>query len=226
MNGYPAARRCTVLFLFGAVVTLAACGKSQDTAADSTTAAGTASAGATPSAAATSDTAMAGMKHDSAGGATGMAMNDSAPKDSNQAFLRMMVDHHQGLIAMASDAQGKLQSATAKSDAQKLIDEQKSEQQRMKDMLSSTYSDQHMPMIMPSNKAMNDSLQATQPGAQYDKDFYHHVIAHHREGVQMAEKMMPQLTGDVKAMAQKSVAQQRREIQEFEKKGGAGGPKG
>ena len=34
------------------------------------------------------DSAMAGMQHDSA-------------QDGNQAFLRMMVDHHQGLINMA-----------------------------------------------------------------------------------------------------------------------------
>ena len=220
MNVHRSARRygATLLVLSSAAGVLGACAKSQD-------AAGTDTSGA---AAATTDTAMAGMQPGpaAAGASGGMAMNESAPKDSNQAFLRMMVDHHEGLITMASAAQGKLQSAGAKSDAQKLIDKQRGEQQRMKGMLSSTYSDQHMAMVLLSNKAMNDSLQATSPGGQYDKDFYHHVIAHHREGVQMTDRMLPHLTGDVKAMAEKSKADQQREIQEFEKKGGGGGPKG
>jgi uncharacterized protein (DUF305 family) len=157
--------------------------------------------------------------HDMAGMNHGAMANRSAPRDSNQSFLRMMSDHHQGLLAMSDTAMGKL-GATAKADAQKMRTEQKREQDHMLQMLRSDYKDSVTPMILPSNQAMISSVAQAGSG-DADRVYYQQVIAHHREGVQMIDKMLPQLTGMSKDMASSSRAKQQREIAEFEKKANA-----
>ena len=52
-----------------------------------------------------SEAAHAGMNQD--------VMSRGAPRDTNQVFLRMMSDHHQGLFVMIDSAGGKLSAATA-----------------------------------------------------------------------------------------------------------------
>ena len=174
--------------------------------ANTDTAAGTTAAAT----ATTSGTSMAGMDH------SGMAMNRSAPRDSNQAFLRMMSDHHQGLFALADTARPKL-GATAKADAEKMVTKQKGEQDHMLQMLRSDYKDSITPSIMPSNQAMVRAVASAGAG-DADRAFYQQVIAHHREGIQMAEKLQPHLTGRSKQMAEKARTDQQREIAELEKK--------
>lgn len=150
---------------------------------------------------------------------TGMTagMNRSAPHDSNQVFLRMMSDHHEGLIAISDSAAARAQNA--KSDAQRMKAKQEREQQEMMRMLVSTHGDSITPMIMPSNRQMLDStLRAT--GAAADTVYYRQVVHHHAEGVRMSEPLMPHLTGEVKQMAEKMTADQKREIEEFRRKAG------
>ena len=89
-------------------------------------------------------------------------------------------------------------------------------------MLSQQYQDSVTPMIMPSNRAMIDSVTRAPQGAEADRVYYRQVIAHHREGISMAEPMLPHLTGEVKQMVEKSISDQRREIQEFERKAQGG----
>jgi len=158
------------------------------------------------------DTSTAAMIHSSTTG-----MSRAAPKDSNQAFLRMMSDHHQGLVVLADSALAQIDGGTAKSDAQKLRQKQGAEQRQMLGMLTRQYGDSVMPMIMSGNQMMIDSV-VRAPGAASTPTFYQQVIAPHREGVQMREQMLPHMTGEVKRMAEKSVADQRREMQEFERK--------
>ena len=146
------------------------------------------------------------------------AMNRGAPRDSNQAFLRMMSDHHEGLVAMADSAMPRLQGATARADAQKMRQKQDEEQNRMLLMLSRQYSDSVTPMIMPSNRTMMDSVLGASQGAEADRVFYRQVIAHHREGIHHAEMHLPHLTGEVKQMAERMRSEQQREIRELERK--------
>jgi uncharacterized protein (DUF305 family) len=150
-------------------------------------------------------------------GMGGHAMtNRSAPRDSNEAFLRMMTDHHQGLILMEDTAMSKLGSS-AKADATKLRSEQTSEQQNMLRMLNTQYQDSITPMVLPSNQQMLSAVAAA-PTGDADRTFYQQVIAHHQEGVEMAEQMLPALSDEAKQMATKAVAQQKKEIAEFQKK--------
>lgn len=154
-----------------------------------------------------------------AGTDTGMTagMNRSAPHDSNQVFLRMMSDHHEGLIAISDSAAARAQNA--KSDAQRMKEKQEREQQEMMRMLAATHSDSITPVIIPSNRQMLDStLQAS--GASVDTVYYRQIVHHHAEGIRMSEPLMPHLTGEVKQMAEKMTADQKREIEEFRRKAG------
>ena len=183
----------------------AACAKSDSSATDS---AGGDAAAATP--ATTTDTGMAGMNHS--------AMGRPAAKDADQEFLRMMADHHEGMIQMATAAMTKGSNATVQGDAHKLHTKQADEQKQMVSMDQSAYGETLTPMVMPSNKAMMDALNA-KTGADYDRTFYQNVIAHHREGIKMTDDLLPKLAKpELKQMAEKMKSDQAKEIAEFERK--------
>lgn len=157
-----------------------------------------------------------------AGDHAGMAgMSNTPAKDADQEFLRMMADHHQGFIEMVDEAMEKATRASAKADSKKMHDAQHKERDQMVAMIKKDYGEAHMPMIMPSNKAMNDSLEAMPAGAGYDRELYRKIIAHHQEGVKMIDQFLPRLTRPaVKQMAEKMRADQTREIAMFQKKSG------
>lgn len=187
------------------VLVVAGCARSDESAA--------ADSGAATSARPAGDTGMAGMDHSQMPG-----MNRGAAKDADHEFLRMMSDHHEGLIVMMDAAMERASSATAKADAKKLHDKQRQERDSMVAMIKMVYNDTIMPMVMPSAKAMNDSLQQ-KTGAAYDRDMYRHVIMHHQEAVKMVDDFLPRLKrAEVRQMAEKMRADQQREIQEFQRK--------
>jgi len=203
------------LSVLSALLLSSACSKGSESRTDTAAApAAMAGPGANPV-----DTGMTAGTHDMAGMNHGAMANRSAPRDSNQSFLRMMSDHHQGLVAMSDTAMGKL-GATAKADAQKLRTGQKQEQDHMLQMLRSDYKDSVTPMILPSNQTMISAVAQAGSG-DADRVYYQQVIAHHREGVQMIDKMLPHLTGMSKDMASTSRTKQQKEIAEFEKKAGS-----
>jgi uncharacterized protein (DUF305 family) len=188
------------------LVGLAACGSGSNESVRGDTAA---AAGATAS----SDTGMAGMDHGDMPG-----MNRPAAKDANHEFLRMMSDHHEGLIEMASAAMTKASTRQAQVDAHTLHTKQEEEQKRMISMIQQSYSESLTPMVMPSNNVMNDSLQA-KSGAEYDRTFYGNVVRHHQEAIRMIDQFLPRLTNaEVRQMAEQMRADQRKEIPEMERK--------
>ena len=188
-----------------ALMVMAACAGSNDSAeGDTGTAAGQTAAGG--------DTA-AGTDHSNMPG-----MNNGPAKDADHEFLRKMSDHHEGMIVMLNGAPDKATSATAKADARKLIDEQGAERDSMLAMIKRDYNETHMAMAMQSAKSMAADLQQ-KSGVAYDRDMYGHVIMHHQEGVKMIDDFLPRLTkAPVRQMAEKMRADQQREIQEFQRK--------
>ena len=197
--------KSTAMMMTAILASLAACGGGNETAATDS---------ATGAAATTTDTAggMAGMNHD---------MNRPPAKDADHEFLRMMSDHHEGMIQMATAAMTKGSNATVQGDAHKLHTKQQNEQKRMVAMVQASYGETVMPMIMSSDKTMLDELQG-KTGADYDRTFYHHVVAHHREGVKMMDDYASKVTKpEVKQMIERMKADQQREITEFERKAGS-----
>jgi uncharacterized protein (DUF305 family) len=143
-------------------------------------------------------------------GATPAAAADST-------FLAQMSDHHQGLVDMTrtADRQG---TRAVQRDAVRLREAQVREQRQMGEHLTTEFGARHEPMTMPKARAMIDSLRPLTDGA-YARMFYHHVVAHHQEGIRMMDSAMPHLRDPrVKEMASRMKQQQMSEVQEFERK--------
>jgi uncharacterized protein (DUF305 family) len=145
----------------------------------------------------------------------------SAARDAEHEFLRKMIDHHEGLVQMATAAMTKASNSSTQGDAHNLHTKQADEQKKMIADVQAQYGETVTPMVMPQHKAMADSL-AAKTGADYDRTFYRIVVQHHQEGVQMVNDMAPRFTkADVKSMAEKMRTEQQREITQFQRKAGS-----
>ena len=166
----------------------------------------------TAAGAVSTDTGMAGMEHSSAAADRGPA------RDADHEFLRMMSDHHEGLIAMASAAMSKGSTSEIQGDAHEMHTKQEQELKQMVDMIRSTYGENLQPSLLPSNRAMIDSLQQ-KSGTDYDRAFYRMIVQHHREAIRMMDEFQPRVQrAEVRQMIDRMRADQQREIREFEAK--------
>ena len=181
----------------------AACSTSKEGATDTATAAKVA------------DTtgSMAGMQHDTMSSMAGMAMTGDADRD----FLRMILDHHSGMIAMAHEGKDK-GGAAIKSVANKIDEKQDKELEDMKAMLDKEYQDKYEPKVKPEDQQMADDLKS-KSGAAFDKAFTEHTIMHHEMGIKMIDEYVPKgKNAAVRQMAQKMKADQTKEIAELRQK--------
>ena len=161
------------------------------------------------------DTASATASGDPMANMPGMS---TAPRDADQEFLRMMVDHHEGMVAMADTALKKAGSAGVRSDATKMRAKQKEEQQKMQDMLRAQYNEDKMPMVTPGNASMV-TMMAGAAGPAFDRQFREHVIMHHQEAIKMVDEFQSRLTNaELKQMAEKMKTDQTKEIAEMRRK--------
>ena len=159
-----------------------------------------------------SDTMSSRMPQDSAMGDMGGMDNISNP---DQQFLRMMSDHHLGILLMAHDAEKK--GRAVKAEAQKIDAAQDAELNKMVAMLETDFKDQYTPKVTPDNQAMAEVLKQ-KAGAAYDTTFRENVIKHHQEALTMIDQFLPKLTRpDLKQMAEKMKADQTREIAKFKR---------
>ena len=219
-------KRMSAAVALAALAATAACArKSDDRAGTDTTAATTT----------TRDTsmgnAMGGMSRDSMANMPGMM--SMPPEDRaqmrmtgnpDQDFLRMMSDHHKGLIAMAhlSTEGEKKGSAAAQADARKLDTKQEAELDTMQTMLTRQFEDSYDPKIMPSNQAMVDQLKG-QSGAAFDRTFYNNVVMHHQQAIRMIDEFLPKLKdAKIRQMAERMKRDQQRELPEFQQKAAKG----
>ena len=173
----------------------------------------------------TANTTIAPAVHDSV--ATGMLPENSAsapPTASavapsvDQQFLRMMSDHHKGLIALTHATIERKDRLAVKSEAEQLDTKQDAELDQMVTMLEQQYHDAYAPKISPDNQAMFDSLKLM-TGEAYDRTFRQDVIKHHQDGIAMIDQYVPRLTdAKLKSMAEKMKANQQRDIAMLQKK--------
>ena len=169
--------------------------------------------------------AMSGMSRDSMGGMNHGAMGGMAPTggmtgDPDRDFLRMMSDHHKGMIAMAhlSIEGSKKGSASVQADAARLDKSQDAEVKTMVALLEKQYKDAYDPKIMPDNEAMVDRLKS-QSGAAYDRAFYQNVVLHHQQALKLIDQSLPKMKdSQIRAMAERMRREQAREISDFQQK--------
>lgn len=134
----------------------------------------------------------------------------------DQQFLRMMSDHHTGILLMAHDAIER-KGVTVKSAAQKIDKAQDAELKRMVSMLKAEFKDDYTPKVMPETQAMADALKR-KSGAAYDTAFRENATKHHQQALQMIDRFLPQLTRpELKQMAEQMKADQTREIAQFKR---------
>lgn len=151
-----------------------------------------------------------------AGESSGASMAAGGTPDAR--FLMMMADHHQGLIELSRRAGMQGTDASTRGDATRLATKQEEEQQRMLAKLQQLGGMTHEPMVMPKNARTTDSVASLQ-GPARQQAFYAAVIAHHREGIKMADSAGPALQDSaVRSMASKMKQEQQREITEFQPK--------
>jgi uncharacterized protein (DUF305 family) len=190
-----------------ALIVLAACSKSEQT---TDSAAGSA---AMPSSA-TATPVDSGAGHDMSS-MPGMAKMTG---DADHDFLRMMSDHHKGLIAMAHMTKDRKEGGPAVADATKLDTEQDKELDHMVTMLEKDFKDPYSPKVMPEHQAMADELKA-KTGKDYDRTFYQNVIKHHEEAIKMVDEYLPKAKNAMlKDMATTMKATQAKEIAEYRQK--------
>ena len=85
----------------------------------------------------------------------GMSMTGDADRD----FLRMMSDHHKGLIAMAHESMEKGRGTTqSRADAGRLDANQDKEREQMVKMLDANYHDPYEPKVPPADQAVASRL--------------------------------------------------------------------
>ncbi len=152
------------------------------------------------------------------GNMAGMSMTGDADRD----FLRMMSDHHKGLIAMAHETMEAARGTPeSRSDGSKLDAKQDGELEQMVKMLEANWKDPYEPKVMPMDQAAVDALKQ-ESGRAYASMFYRNVVAHHRRAITMIDEYLPRaVRADVKAMAEQMKKDQLAEITEFERKAGA-----
>lgn len=161
------------------------------------------------------DSATAMKSGDTTGTMAGM--QNTPARDADQEFMRMMADHHQGMIEMADTALRKAASSRVRAEATRMRTAQSAEQKRMIDMLKKQYGEDKMPMATESNASMLTML-AGASGAAFDRQFREHVIMHHEEGIKMIDQFSSRLrNAELKQMAEKMKGDQTREIAELRK---------
>ena len=187
------------------LVAIAACSPKPDSTADSTGMA------PVPSMSAPGDSVTT---------STNMQMSGMANMtgDPDRDFLRMMSDHHKGLIAIVHPTLDKKENLAVKGDAAKMDKKQDAEIEKMITMLDQQYKDTYTPSAMPDNQRMVDELKG-KSGAEYSRTFLKNVITHHEQAVKMIDEYLPKAKNpQVKSMAQKMKSDQAKEIAEFQKK--------
>ena len=190
------------------IVTVSACGTKENARPE--TAAGTASATSASSASMDSVATAA----NAAVGMGAMAMTGDPDHD----FLRMMTDHHKGMILMAHETIESEAKLGVKPIAARLDKEQDAEMDKMTTMLEQTFKDPYAPKVTADNQAMADQLKG-KSGAEYDRTFLENVIKHHEQAVKMIDAYLPTAKlPELKKMAENMKAMQSAEITEFKKR--------
>jgi uncharacterized protein (DUF305 family) len=154
------------------------------------------------------DNAMAG----AAGAPSGML--------ADQEFLRMMSDHHTGMVLMAHEVIERKEKLASKADARKFDQEQDDELDRMRSALKGM-NDSYKPTATSEAKEMAASLSKLS-GKEFDRTFWENTIKHHQMAIDMIDKYLPNLTHpDVKTMAERMRAAQMQEIDKMKKELGS-----
>ena len=134
-------------------------------------------------------------------------------------FANMMIEHHQGAIAMSEQEVNSGKDEKIKGMAQKIITDQKEEITKLQDFVKN-YKSSGMKHgegeLQKSMSDMENKMKSMQMTGDIDKDFATMMLAHHESAVAMSKKQLTNgMSGKLKQMAQKMITEQNKEIKEF-----------
>jgi len=143
-------------------------------------------------------------------------------------FAMMMKSHHQGAIDMAKAEISSGKDVTLKQMAQKIIDEQESEINEFEAFLNNAKNaaknydpakkDEGFAKVMDKNMMMMMDMPKADESVSTDKQFASVMIPHHQSAVLMAQGFLTHgKDAKLLSMAKKMIADQNKEIEEFEK---------
>lgn len=134
---------------------------------------------------------------------------------ADQQFLRMLSDHHLGMIDMAHAALRPDASAGLRAKAEEIHRKQHEEARQMAAMLERDFGDRYEPQVTPDNQRMVERVRQAQ-GTAAERTFYEATIAHHEEGVRMMGERLPHLANpELRRMAERMRDDQQREVGEL-----------
>jgi uncharacterized protein (DUF305 family) len=144
------------------------------------------------------------------------ASADSAVVDPDQQLLRIMADHHAGLIALARTAAERAADSTSRGTARRLADRLDGEQAEMLELLRAGYGDPHRAMALPVAKAADDSLRQAAP-EEAGRLFRESALSHLQSDLAVIDRYVPSLTReDVATLARRVSAAHERAVAELE----------
>ena len=158
---------------------------------------------------------MTGAMSKDSGGMGSMPGMGSSTGDPDHDFLRLMSDHHKGLILMVHETIETKDKVGVKPLASRMDKEQDTELDAMMSTLEKTYKDAYAPKVMAEHQSMADQLKG-KSGADFDRTFLSNVTRHHEEAIKMIDQYLPTARQPaVKKMAERMKAAQTREITEM-----------
>jgi uncharacterized protein (DUF305 family) len=146
----------------------------------------------------------------------------SAPYDLQ--FIDTMTHHHEGAIRMAEAALKNSQNDELKKFAQKIIDDQRKENVRMKEWREKWYAgkpaakNMEMPGMMDSMKTMGDNPNKLEmsSGKEFDLMFLNSMIPHHEGAIKMAKEALQKAEhAEIKTLANEIIKAQEDEIKKM-----------
>lgn len=130
-------------------------------------------------------------------------------------FIDSMIEHHQGAIAMAQQAEKESQRPQIKQMAQSIISDQQREIEQMQNWRKEWY-----PEVAPTGgmgMAMGDMQVSSDTSKPFDQRFITAMIAHHQGAIAMATEAQTKAEHvEIKQLAQNIVAAQQSEIQQMQ----------
>lgn len=134
-------------------------------------------------------------------------------------FATMMIEHHRGAIEMSQQELSAGKDGAMKAMAQKIIDAQQAEISELQKFVNS-YKPSGMKHgegeLSKSMSTMMEKMHGEKMSGDVDKDFAMMMVSHHQSAVDMAKlELKNGMSADLKKMAQKTVDDQTREIEQF-----------
>lgn len=150
-----------------------------------------------------------------------MQMSDAMKKavgvDASDTWVRKMIEHHRGAVAMSDIALPLARDPNVRRMAQMTIDTQTKEIAELEQMVATgTPNATSAQLYQPAEMQMHDAMMAAK-GATVDETWMRKMIEHHRGAVAMSNVVLAQdPSTPVRAMAQKTKSDQTKEIAHLE----------